>query len=223
MFNELFYRLRAVVQTYWLGLLFDKATPISLINRFFDLVLVIEVLTFLFVRTRTSIKYLPKITIMLMMIFFYYFQHTVYGFYDRALRMLEYTIYAAFCYFLLTFEAQALDWDPTHHYTPSLEKPRVLYFPAFSLTWIHDLPPIWTMFYPLFGSSHFSERELSYINGNYELLNQVLEESQQRPGGGELGLNAGLMGNQVAIEMPPVNNQGDSPNMTQANLVQNDE
>lgn len=223
MFSELFSRLRDVVQLYWQFLLFDKATPMSLINRFYDLVLSIEILTFLFVRTRTSLKYLPRITIMIMLIFFYYFQHTVYGFYERAFYMMEYSIYAAFCYFLLTFELEALDWDPTHHYTPSPEKPRTLYFPTFSLTWIHDIPPLWTMFYPLFGKSHFSERELSLVNGNYELLSQVLQESQQRAAGGEEGLNIGLLNNnQVAIEIPPIN-QGNSPNMTQQNLMQNEE
>jgi len=56
----------------------------------------------------------------------------------------------AWCaYILRKYEIASMDWNPFHHYTPSENKPRQMYFPAFSMNWLHDLPPLWTMFFPL--------------------------------------------------------------------------
>ena len=62
-------------------------------------------------------------------------------------------------YMLKQYEIPAMeDWNPFYHYTPSNDKPRTLYFPAFSLNWLHDIPPIWTMFFPLADRSTFTQR-----------------------------------------------------------------
>ena len=60
-------------------------------------------------------------------------------------------------YFLINYEIKAVnDWNTFHHYTPSENKPRTLYFPGISLNWLHSVPPIWTMFVPLADSSTFT-------------------------------------------------------------------
>ena len=60
-------------------------------------------------------------------------------------------------YVLKTYEIPATDWNPFHHYTPSENKPRTLYFPGFSMNWLHDMPPLWTMFFPLADRTTFTE------------------------------------------------------------------
>jgi len=112
-----------------------------------------------------------------------------------------------FTYFLLTFEVPALEWNPSAHYTPSLNSPRALYFPIFSLTWNHELPPIWTMFYPLFGRSYFTNNELALVNGNYSLLRSTLEIAQQR-NRNEQAFELGALGqnNQIEIDVQDGNN-----------------
>jgi len=141
------------------------------------------------------------------MIYIYYFQHTIFGFYELGLTLLKLGIAILFSYFMLTFEIPALDWSPDCHYTPSHRSPRMLYFPGFSLTWNHELPPIWTMFYPLFGRSYFSAREMSFINENYTLLQQTLENARQRNYlENDFELEALVQNNQIEIDVQDENN-----------------
>jgi len=76
------------------------------------------------------------------------------------------------CYILLKYEIPAAnEWNPFHHYCPSENKPRALYFPGFSINWLHDIPPLWTMFFPLADRSTFTEAQLSLVDRNNILLN----------------------------------------------------
>lgn len=85
-----------------------------------------------------------------------------------------------FTFHLITFEIPALSWERYATYTPSVSSPRTLFFPAFSLSWYQDLPQIWTMFYPLFGRSTFTQAQLAMVDRNGSLLQQALEEAYQR-------------------------------------------
>jgi len=136
-------------------------------------------------------------TIILLM-FLYYVQFTPYGFYSMALFLIAYMVMGLFTYFLLNFEIPALNWNPFHHYTPSVEQPRTLFFPAFSLSWYHDLPQMWTMFYPLFGRSTFTPAQMSLVDRNHILLNNTLTNALQ-------SRNAGMQMNNSLVEMgvPP--------------------
>lgn len=42
-------------------------------------------------------------------------------------------------------------------YRPCENKPRMLFYAGYDLTWEHSLPPIWTYFTTLFDYSHFNE------------------------------------------------------------------
>ena len=223
-FYSLFINLMYAVRVYWNFLLFNKSYNRSLSNEFYDLIYWTEFLSILFLRTRSSLKFVPRITILMMVMFIYYFQHTIYGFYELAISILRFGIYAVFGYFLLTFEIPALQWNSSYHYTPSLQSPRTLYFPVFSLAWIHDLPPIWTMFYPLFGRSHFSTEELALVDGNHVLLQQRLHRAQEAINlNPEILVNMALQDPNAGGEEPPnIVIQNNNEENAQEGLVGND-
>jgi len=203
----LFGWLLDAVCVYWDFFLFNKPFLKNISGDFYGLIYWAELFSVLFIRTRTSLKYVPRFYMLLLVMFIYYFQHTVLGFYDLGLTLLKLSVYMLFTYFLLTFEVPALEWNPSAHYTPSLNSPRALYFPIFSLTWNHELPPIWTMFYPLFGRSYFTNNELALVNGNYSLLRSTLEIAQQR-NRNEQAFELGALGqnNQIEIDVQDGNN-----------------
>ena len=148
-----------------------------------------------------------------MLMFLYYVQYTPYGFYNMALSLMSFAIIALLTYFLNNFEIPATDWNPSYHYTPSIESPRTLYSPIFSMSWYHDLPQLWTMFFPMYGRSHFTTTELAMVDGNYSLLVQTLDNAQQRNRGNNPGLgneiNNNAINNQmnnVEFPMQPIDN-----------------
>ena len=131
------------------------------------------------------------------------------------------SVAGTFAYFLLNFEIPALQWNPSAPYTPSYRSPRMLYFPIFSLTWVHDLPPIWTMFYPLFGRSHFSNVELSFVDGNYALLRQRLEAARDGVHfDQEFMGDGGGANDQVNIDVADISQENN--NSREQILIQND-
>ena len=104
---------------------------------------------------------------------------TIYGYYYLAL---YFTVCLSFGYFglnLILFEIPALSWNPSYHYVPSMDKPRVLYFPLFSISSYYDLPHFWSMFYPLHDRSYFTTPQMSLIDRNFILLNTTMENARQ--------------------------------------------
>jgi hypothetical protein len=156
-------------------ILFAKNIPKGLNENFYGFVILLEFAVMLFARTRTTLKFFPLFSMNLIGMFLFYVLETPYGFYKTALMEAILAVSALFLYFMMHFEIPGLSWNPSYHYTPSVEKPRTLFFPIFSLSWYHDLPQLWTMFYPLFGRSHFTPAELSMVDRNSVLLQQTLE------------------------------------------------
>lgn len=178
----IFYCLYLSALVFWDAILFAKAIPKGLDENFYGFITLLEFAVMLFLRTRSTLKYFPRVSIILILCFLYYVQMTPYGFYKLALTILVLLVIAFLLFCLMTFEIPALTWNPSYHYTPSVDRPRTLFFPMFSLSWYHDLPQLWTMFYPLYGSSHFSAAELSMVNRNLPLLNATLENQGRGPG-----------------------------------------
>lgn len=175
-----FYCLYLSAITIWSMLLFSKSIPKSLDENFYGFIAFLEFSTLMLVRTRSTIKWLPRFALVFILCFLHYVQYTAYGFTYQALYLLLASVTGIFAYHLLKFEIPALSWNPSYHYTPSIESPRALFFPLFSLGWYHDLPQIWTMFYPLFGRSRFTQAQLAMVDRNGALLQQTLDEAFQR-------------------------------------------
>eukprot|EP01016_Furgasonia_blochmanni_P017796 TRINITY_DN2046_c0_g1_i9.p1 TRINITY_DN2046_c0_g1~~TRINITY_DN2046_c0_g1_i9.p1 ORF type:complete len:484 (-),score=94.26 TRINITY_DN2046_c0_g1_i9:264-1715(-) len=152
--------------------------PRGLETRFKLSLVLFETLNQLFVRTRTSIEYFPVVYIAGLICFVHYVNSTAYGLYSICLCLAVSIILAFFFYLLLAVEIPAITtWDPNQGNTPSESKPRAMFFPLFSMEWIHDLPQFWTAFFPLWGRSQFTLSQLSLVDRDYEMLNASLDNA----------------------------------------------
>eukprot|EP01016_Furgasonia_blochmanni_P015624 TRINITY_DN1861_c0_g1_i4.p1 TRINITY_DN1861_c0_g1~~TRINITY_DN1861_c0_g1_i4.p1 ORF type:complete len:375 (-),score=56.49 TRINITY_DN1861_c0_g1_i4:431-1555(-) len=176
-FVVLFYCMFLTAVLIWNELLFKKSFPNGITDKFYTLVAYFEVLNLLFIRTRSSIKYFP-IGIMTILFFWsFYFQVAIYPFAFISLYLATSACATVFCYLIVYFEIPALTWNPNHTYTPSVHKPRQVFFPAFSLNWVHDLPQFWNMFFPLWGRGQFTNNQLALVDNDMGLLNNTLQNA----------------------------------------------
>jgi len=178
----------------WSFLLFHKPVPAGTDENFYVLCAFIEFSTLIFIRTRSSLKYLPKYLIVLLFGYAYYVNNTAFGFYSLGFYIILHFTFVFFGLLLNSCEIPALSWNPSYHYAPCLEKPRTLYFPLFSLSNYHDIPQLWSMFYPLHDRSTFTPAQMALIDRNYLLLNATLQVSLNN-------INALNMNNAGEIEL----------------------
>ncbi|CAK86075.1 unnamed protein product (macronuclear) [Paramecium tetraurelia] len=160
-------------------LLFKNQVPFGLEDNFFGLVTVNEFASLLFLRTRSSIYFVPKFTIIFYYLFLWYVRSTSYGFYSLAMQTLSYACLGTFFLFISLYEIPSLGWNPLSYYTPTIDRPRCYYLPVFSLSWVNDLPQLWSMFYPLHGRRYFQIENLALVDRNFPLLNNLLDIEMQ--------------------------------------------
>lgn len=87
-----------------------------------------ELAAFIFIRTRTSIKYFPKLVTLANLLFLYYINSTMYSCQFEALNFLQTFTATMFFYFLNNFEYEAVNnWNPFGAWTPSEYNPRCGY------------------------------------------------------------------------------------------------
>lgn len=55
-------------------------------------------------------------------------------------------------------------------YCPSINKPRMMFYAGYDISWEKSLPPIWTYFTSWFDYSYFSEGEKCLMEKDYQLL-----------------------------------------------------
>ncbi|CAD8184833.1 unnamed protein product [Paramecium pentaurelia] len=160
-------------------LLFKAQVPFGLEDNFFGLITVNEFASLLFLRTRSSLYFVPKFTIIYYYLFLWYVRSTNYGFYSLAMLSLSYACFGTFCLFIFLYEIPSLGWNPLSYYTPTLDRPRCYYLPVFSMNWVNDLPQLWSMFYPLYGRRYFQIQNLALVDRNFPLLNNLLDIEMQ--------------------------------------------
>lgn len=101
--------------------MFPNTFPNGLNDLYFGYINLLEFACFIFVRTRMSIKYLPKFITVLNVVFMFYINSYMYSAsYQYFVFMFAATIYV-FCFFLLEYEHKAIhEWNPFDMYTPRL-------------------------------------------------------------------------------------------------------
>ena len=157
------------------NLIFTKVVPGALNENFFGVVAGAEFCSLLFLRTRTSIKYFPFCFVVLQIMLIYYCSMVDFGYknwmlaFDVAMSMLT----LSFLITKLEIPAQA-EWDKLSVYTPTEQRPRVLYFPHYNLNWNNDISDIETIAIPSFSRSEFLAEELVLVDENYDLMNEIL-------------------------------------------------
>ncbi|CAD8075217.1 unnamed protein product [Paramecium primaurelia] len=180
--------------------LFAKSYPRGLSENFFSSFLLNEFVSIIFLRTRSSLYFVPKYITLTYLLFIYYFESTIYGYYNLAFQICIFSQFAIISIFVLQFEIAALEWSTISPYTPSFDRPRVLYCPMFNMNWVNDIPTLWTMFFPLCGRRFFQIQNLALVDKNYILLNNLL--NQEEPIAIENNAPAQVPNIQVQLELP---------------------
>ena len=113
---------------FWTYMAFNSSFTESLNDSYFFYINTIEMLSFLFVRTRSNIKYFPKYITIGNMMFLMYINSYMYPSKKEALAILQNFSFMFFFYFLLHYEYEAINnWNPYGAWTPSETNPRCGY------------------------------------------------------------------------------------------------
>lgn len=96
---------------FWFYLTYSVHSPYSksLPDTYFLYINIVEFLSFIFVRTRTSIKYLPKFIFGANLVFLMYDNSYMYGCSHEALKVLQTFSFFIFAYFINNFEWAAVN------------------------------------------------------------------------------------------------------------------
>lgn len=216
-----FYTLYISCILLWNSLLFNFSYKRGADQNFYGYMIFLEFTSLLFIRTRSSLRYYPALIFLLLFFYLYYINFNTYALFSSGFLVMIFSTVTMLTAFLAFLEIPALSWNPSFHYTPSINKPRALFFPMFNLSWFYDLPQLWTIFYPLHGRPTFTPSEMSLVDRNYILLNQTLEnavnnpqamnpnQDNDQPLGDNFGNNNGINENQMnnnnlpAMNLPP--------------------
>ena len=108
--------------------MFPSTFPQSVNDLYFGYVNLIEFVTFIFIRTRSSIKFFPKMITILNITFLVYINSYPYAAMYQYLAVLQFTSLAIFFYFIKEFEQPAMmHWNPFDIFTPRIQAPRIGY------------------------------------------------------------------------------------------------
>lgn len=187
MLLTVFYCIYITSIFIWELLLFPFSFAEGIPESIFGFVSFLEFYALILMRTRSSLLFLPRFSYALLFALFFIFANNFYTFYALASQSFMAFIFAGCCFCLFKFEIPSRSWNQSYFYTPSENCPRTMFFPAYSYYWKNEVPPIWTMFFPLAGRDEFSEQELSLVSGNLPLLTSYIGNNQ---------------GNQEQIEVP---------------------
>lgn len=81
-------------------ILFSKSIPKGLDENFLAFLAVLELLCLIFLRTRSSLKWFPRVSLLVMATFIFYVQNTVYGYYSILLLINVLLLLSFFCLIL---------------------------------------------------------------------------------------------------------------------------
>jgi hypothetical protein len=124
----IYYLMYLACYNVWTLMAFNSTFSGNLNDAYFFYMNTLELLSFIFVRTRSSIKYLPKILTLANISFLMYVNGHMYACQFEALNLLQNFSFAAICFFLLKFELDAvMNWNPFGTWTPSESNPRCGY------------------------------------------------------------------------------------------------
>jgi len=112
----------------WSHSIFPSASATGLSDLYFANVNLLEFLTFIFIRTRSSIKYFAKFITILNIAFLFYINSYIYGAQYAMLAVTFWGSFFLFFMFLRYFEQPGVQlWNPFGNNTPSYANPRVGY------------------------------------------------------------------------------------------------
>lgn len=124
----MYYLMFLACSNAWTHLCFNSYFSMSLNDAYFFYVTMMELFSFLFFRTRSTLKYLPKYITIANLIFLIYVNSYMYPCQFEALSVLEcFSLYVLFA-FLNNYEYEAVnEWNLFGTWTPSENNPRCGY------------------------------------------------------------------------------------------------
>jgi hypothetical protein len=141
----------------WTQMMFPYTFPNALDDMYFGYINFVEFANFLFVRTRISIKYLPKFISILNVVFLFYINSYMYGASTQLLMFVFFASLFAFSFFLLEFEQKAItQWNPFDMYTPRYHNPRIGYQLVMDDSNFGTGFTLWNAFMPLRSRQEFT-------------------------------------------------------------------
>ena len=153
----IYYVMYMACYQFWTLMAFNNNFSKSLNDAYFFYINTIELLSFLFIRTRSSLKYLPKYLTIGNIMFLMYLNSYMYPAQFEALSLLQNFSLYLFMYFLNNFECEAINnWNPFGHWTPSEQNPRCGYHHMILSSHYNIGFDIFTMAYPLRFREFFS-------------------------------------------------------------------
>lgn len=112
----------------WTLMCFNSYFSMALNDTYFFYVNMMELCSFLLIRTRSSLKYFPKYITLANMFFLIYVNSYMYPCQFEALSVLENFSFFVLFYFLDKYEYEAVnEWNPFGTWTPSESNPRCGY------------------------------------------------------------------------------------------------
>lgn len=123
-----YYFMYIACYQLWTFMSFGAVFSNQINDTYFFYINTMELLSFIFVRTRSTIKYLPKFLTVSNLAFLMYLNSYMYPAQFEALNVLSNFSYFIFMYFLMKYEQDAINnWNPFSTWTPSETNPRCGY------------------------------------------------------------------------------------------------
>ena len=159
-----FYFMYASSYFLWTDMVFPMILARGINDLYFFYFNLLEFSSLFFIRTRSSIKYLPKYISIMNLIYIMYLNSYPYSAQYESFWLLSHLTVLLFCIFLTLFETPAVSgvWNPFGTYSPSYTNPRCgyTYVPRGDFMLGFD---IFTVFRPLHLREHFTpEDQLAY-------------------------------------------------------------
>lgn len=125
----------------------------------------LEFFVFIFIRTRSSIKFYAKFISIINVMFLFYINSYMYSAQTAFMSMLFFLTVAISFAFLEMFEVPSIqDWNPFHESTPRFTAPRIGYQHVMSDSNFGTGFDIWQVFMPLRSRDHFTVYEQGIFN-----------------------------------------------------------
>ncbi|TNV82196.1 hypothetical protein FGO68_gene8871 [Halteria grandinella] len=123
-----FYFMFGACYDLWTQLIFRHILAKGINDIYFFYMNLVEFGVLFHVRTRSTIKYLPKYLIILNLIFIYYVNSYIYSAQYEMYSVLSNLTLALFLFFIKYYEQPSqTEWNPFGTYTPSISNPRTAY------------------------------------------------------------------------------------------------
>lgn len=135
----IYYMLYLACNQFWTLMTFNGIFSNTINDAYFFYINIMELLSFLFVRTRSSIKYFPKYITIVNLMFLMYINSYMYSCQFESLAVLQNFSLYMFFFFVNRYEFEAVnEWNAFGSWTPSEQNPRcgyhhVLLSPQYSI------------------------------------------------------------------------------------------